>query len=108
MHAESQPLEREISCLPSGARWGCGSSASQVLEVGAGDGRLTHFLRVALARQLLGGDGSIGAVAAATTAQIRVVATDSNERQLQTFYPVEVCTAEAALQKYQPVQFCSP
>ena len=84
------------------------SSGMTVLEVGAGDGRLTHFLRVALARQLLGGDGSIGAVAAATTAPIRVVATDSNERQLQTFYPVEVCTAEAALQKYQPVQFCSP
>ena len=40
--------------------------------------------------------------ASAAQLPLRVVATDSNERQLQPFYPVELQTADAALTKYTP------
>jgi hypothetical protein len=67
------------------------------LEVGAGDGRLSHFLRLALARQ---------AAAAAQQQQqhvsYRMVATDSDDRGLDQFYAVDVCSAADALARYQP------
>lgn len=59
-----------------------------ILEIGAGDGRLTHFLRASLEGIAPG--------------QAHLVATDSNQWKIPTRYPVETLDYRKALQKYHP------
>jgi hypothetical protein len=59
-----------------------------ILVVGAGNGRLSHFLQDRFDEKLLG--------------QIKVVATDSGEWDIKSAFPVEKLGHEEALQKYQP------
>lgn len=59
-----------------------------ILEVGAGSGRLTHFLQQKLEAKLPG--------------KVKVVATDSGEWKLKTAFPVEQIGHKEALEKHQP------
>lgn len=59
-----------------------------ILEVGAGNGRLSYFLQKKLEEKFPG--------------KIRVVATDSGEWELKQVFPVEVIGHDDALKKYQP------
>lgn len=59
-----------------------------ILETGAGDGRLTHFLRLCLE------DLSPG--------KSNLVATDKKQNWIPIHYPVEVLDYRKALQKYNP------
>ena len=61
-----------------------------ILEVGAGDGRLTHFLNDKLKACGLNPD------------QFKIVATDSGKFNIQASFPVEKLTYQEALQKHQP------
>ena len=60
-------------------------------EVGAGDGRLSHFLRVALAKSDAQGAD-----------RVTITATDDNSRQLEQFYAVETCDAAEVMNRFQP------
>lgn len=60
----------------------------RILEIGAGDGKLTHFLQQQLDQ--------------ASPGLVQVVATDSGEWDLPTAYPVEKMDHKTALQKFQP------
>jgi len=64
------------------------NSPITILEVGAGNGRLSHFLRQKLEMLFPG--------------KIKVIATDSGEWELKTSFPVETIGHKEALQKYQP------
>lgn len=68
-----------------------GLPALSVVEVGAGDGRFSHFLRVALAKS--GEDGAD---------RVTVTATDDNSRQLEQFYAVETCDAAEVMDRFKP------
>lgn len=68
-----------------------GLPALSVVEVGAGDGRFSHFLRVALAKS-----GVQGAD------KVTVTATDDNSRQLEQFYAVETCDAVEVMNRFKP------
>jgi hypothetical protein len=59
-----------------------------VLEVGAGNGRLSHFLRQKLDFKLPG--------------KVEVVAIDSGQWDIKTTFPVETLEHVEALRKYQP------
>jgi hypothetical protein len=59
-----------------------------VLEVGAGNGRLTHFLGLALEQRRPG--------------QFRIRATDDGSWQTVPAYPVEQLSAAAAIERYRP------
>lgn len=59
-----------------------------VLEVGAGNGRLTHFLQAELEKDQPG--------------KFKVIATDSGEWSLKSDYEVELIDHRAALEKYKP------
>lgn len=58
-----------------------------ILEVGAGDGRLTHFLKQKLEER------SVNA---------RIIATDSGEKGIKPDFPVEKLDYKEALKKYNP------
>ena len=65
-----------------------------ILEVGAGNGRLTHFLQQKLDGQVKG--------------SVKVIATDSGTLDLKTNFPVEKIDQKDALQKYKPqIVICS-
>ena len=66
-------------------------SALNVVEVGAGDGRFSHFLRVALAKSSLSG-----------AANVTITATDDNSRGLEQFYAVETCDAAEVMGRFKP------
>ena len=68
-----------------------GLPALSVVEVGAGDGRLSHFLRVALAKSDAQGAD-----------RVTITATDDNSRQLEQFYAVETCDAAEVMNRFQP------
>jgi len=59
-----------------------------ILEVGAGNGRLTHFLRQYLDVKLSG--------------KIKMIASDSGEWKLKSNFPVEAIGHEEALKQYNP------
>jgi hypothetical protein len=59
-----------------------------ILEVGAGNGRLTYFLQQKLEAKLPG--------------KVKVIATDSGEWGLKNFFPVETIGHKEALEKYKP------
>ena len=59
-----------------------------ILEVGAGNGRLSHFLQQRLEAKFPG--------------KVKMIATDSGEWSLKTAFPVETIGHKEALQKYQP------
>lgn len=59
-----------------------------ILETGAGDGRLTHFLRVSLESLSPG--------------KSHLVATDKGQMKIPIHHPVEVLDYREALQKYHP------
>jgi hypothetical protein len=59
-----------------------------VLEVGAGNGRLTHFLRKSLEEKCPG--------------KINIIATDNGSWGLQERFPVEKISHKEALEKYNP------
>ena len=59
-----------------------------VLEVGAGNGRLTYFLQKKLEERLPG--------------QVKVVASDSGKWGIKTAFPVDVIEHKEALKKYKP------
>lgn len=59
-----------------------------ILEVGAGNGRLTHFLEQKLNERVSG--------------KIKIVATDSGKWEIQPTFPVENIEQNEALKKYQP------
>jgi len=67
----------------------------RVLEVGAGDGRLSHYLREALRENSPASDGALSVV---------VVATDSGERSIPACAPgaVEVLDYRDALRRHAP------
>jgi hypothetical protein len=68
-----------------------GLPALSVVEVGAGDGRFSHFLRVALAKS-----------DAAGADRVTITATDDNSRQLEQFYAVEACDAAEVMSRFKP------
>ncbi len=68
-----------------------GLPALSVVEVGAGDGRFSHFLRVALAKSDVEGAD-----------RVTVTATDDNSRQLEQFYAVETCDAVEVMDRFKP------
>lgn len=59
-----------------------------ILEIGAGNGRLSHFLRQKLEERAPG--------------QIKVIATDSGEWSLKSNFPVEQLKHDEAMEKYSP------
>jgi hypothetical protein len=59
-----------------------------ILEVGAGNGKLSHFLKEKLGPEV--GD------------KVKIIATDSGRWKLKTQFPVENLDHEAALKKYAP------
>ena len=59
-----------------------------ILEVGAGNGRLSHFLQQKLEAKLPG--------------KVKVIATDSREWSLKTAFPVETIGHNEALEKHKP------
>ncbi|MFA4846036.1 MAG: hypothetical protein WC654_05755 [Patescibacteria group bacterium] len=59
-----------------------------ILEVGAGNGRLSHFLQKKLDAKLLG--------------KVKVIPTDSGELSLKTTFPIEIIGHKKALEKYKP------
>jgi hypothetical protein len=59
-----------------------------ILEVGAGNGRLSHFLQQKLESILPG--------------KVKIVATDSGEWSLKTAFPVETISHKEALEKHKP------
>ena len=64
-----------------------------ILEVGAGDGRLSHFLKQKLGKR---------------ANKIKVIATDSGEYGIKPQFPVEKLTHTKALEKYKPeIVICS-
>lgn len=63
-------------------------SPMTILEVGAGNGRLSHFLQQKLKARFSG--------------KVTVVATDSGEWSLKTAFPVEVIGHKEALEKHKP------
>jgi hypothetical protein len=66
----------------------------RILEVGAGNGRLTHFLKQKLDAKAPG--------------KVEIVATDSGEWPLNNAFPVEKLTHQEALRKYKPdIVLCS-
>ena len=65
-----------------------------LLEIGAGSGRLSHFLRKELTKKISG--------------IIKVTATDSGEFNIKPEFAVEKMTHKQALKKYQPdIVLCS-
>ena len=65
-----------------------------ILEIGAGNGRLSHFLEEKLDRKAFG--------------KAKVVATDSGEWGLRTNFPVEQLEHKQALEEYNPdIVICS-
>ncbi len=65
-----------------------------ILEVGAGDGRLSHFLRNKLEEKIPG--------------KTKVIATDSGEWDIKKHFPVEALGHVKAMEKYNPdVVVCS-
>jgi hypothetical protein len=70
------------------AAWGDHPSVVWILEVGAGSGRLSHFLYLALEQRAPG--------------RFVVIATDSGAWQLPHYFPVEQLNAEDAIQLYHP------
>ena len=65
-----------------------------ILEVGAGNGRLTHFLQQKLEERMPG--------------KIKVIATDSGEKGIKTTFPVQPLEQKAALKAYKPkIVICS-
>jgi hypothetical protein len=65
-----------------------------ILEVGAGSGRLTHFLQQKLEQAIPG--------------KVRIVATDSGEGKLKVSFPVERLDNKMAIKKYKPqIVICS-
>ncbi|MDD5623986.1 MAG: hypothetical protein PHI23_04740, partial [Candidatus Peribacteraceae bacterium] len=73
---------------------GEGGQMSTVLEVGAGDGRLTDALREQLAKQGID--------------NVRMIAVDSNEWDIKPTAPVERMEYQEALQTYHPqIVLCS-
>ena len=65
-----------------------GDEPITVLEVGAGNGRLSHFLRQRLEKIRPG--------------KVNIVATESGEWALKKDFPLEVMDAKTALKKYKP------
>ena len=59
-----------------------------ILEVGAGNGRLSHFLQKKLESKIPG--------------KVKVIATDSGGWNIKTSFPVEKIDHKEALEKYQP------
>lgn len=59
-----------------------------ILEVGAGNGRLTYFLQQKFEQKIPG--------------KVKIVATDSGAWELKAFFPVEQLNHKEALEKYQP------
>jgi len=59
-----------------------------IIEAGAGNGRLTHFLKQKLEEKIPG--------------KFRIIATDSGEWDIKTSFPVEKLSHENALKKYKP------
>lgn len=59
-----------------------------ILEVGVGNGRLSHFLQQKLEAKLPG--------------KVKVVATDSGEWSLKTAFPVETIGHKEAIEKHKP------
>lgn len=71
-----------------------GKKPLTVLEVGAGDGKLSHFLQQKLEEKLPG--------------VFKIIATDSGEDKIKTDCPIEIIDYKQALNKYQPaVVICS-
>lgn len=66
-------------------------TAVTVLEIGAGNGRLTHLLR-----------NAVNALIPDNSPQIHFVATDSGEWEIQADYTVEPLDHKTALEKYKP------
>lgn len=64
------------------------NSPITILEVGAGNGRLSHFLKQKLESKIPG--------------KVKVIATDSGEWNIKTSFPVEKVGHKEALEKYQP------
>lgn len=81
--ALSQYLEKRINELQTSA-----TETITILEVGAGNGRLSHFLRQQLENALPG--------------KIKVVATDSGTWSIESSFPVESMGHKEALETYQP------
>lgn len=59
-----------------------------ILEVGAGNGRLTHFLQQKLEQEM--------------SKKVKIIATDSGEWKLKVFFPTEQLTNKMAIEKYRP------
>lgn len=71
-----------------------GNKPVRILEVGAGNGRLAHFMKEELEKTKAG--------------KFQIVATDSMERGFEPNYPVEEIDYKDALAKYQPeIVICS-
>lgn len=69
-------------------------SPINILEAGAGNGRLTHFLRQRIESKLPG--------------KARLIASDSGKWNLRPTFPVEVLDYDAAVKKYAPeIVVCS-
>lgn len=65
-----------------------------ILEIGAGNGRLSHFLQQKLEER--------------TPGQTKVIATDSGEGALKSDFPVEQLKHDKAMEKYNPdIVICS-
>lgn len=65
-----------------------GTEPVMILEIGAGSGRLTHFLKQKLEEKVPG--------------KFNIVATDSGKWRIKQTFPVEQIEHDAALKKYQP------
>lgn len=59
-----------------------------ILEVGAGNGKLTHFLREQFEKKKI--------------ENIKIIATDSGEWKIKAHFPVEILDYKEALKKYKP------
>jgi len=64
------------------------NTPSRILEVGAGNGRLSHFLRIKLEQRV--------------PSQTQIFVTDSGEWNLSADFPVEQIDHKQALEKYNP------
>ena len=88
-------IGRDLPCRQACQPWGSGGSV-KVLEIGAGDGRLSHYLRIVLREhqqqqtssfQQHGSHLASGSCAAIPGPHIDVIATDSGAQELQQHSP---------------------
>lgn len=83
IHALSTYLAQRVEALG-----GTEENPTVILEVGAGDGRLTHFLQEKM-NELMPG-------------KVKIIATDSSDWKIPLAFPVEKMSHNEALEKYKP------